>query len=77
VQEAQVVSPKSLLATEVNAALSLIVSDGASGVTEGVIEWIEGVIGSYQPAYVPTAAFPLRITLLDDTGEISKEWRRP
>jgi len=77
VQEAQVVSPGSLRGAEVNAALSVVVGDGTSGVTEGLIEQIVSVIGSYQPAYVPNAAFPLRVTLRDKDGKVAKEWRRP
>lgn len=77
VREAEVVSPTSLRISEVNAALSAVVSDGTQAVTADLIEQIVSVIGFYQPAYVPSAAFPLRITLRDEQGKISKEWRRP
>ena len=77
VQEAQIVSPESLREAEVNAALSSVIADGKSGVTEGMIEQIVRVVGSYQPAYVPGAPFPLRITLKDEDGKVTKEWRRP
>ena len=35
------------------------------------------VIRAHRPAFVPTAPLPLRVTLRDEAGNASKEWRRP
>ena len=77
VQEAQIVSPDSLMEADVNAALSSLIAESGPEVTDDTIERIVNTIGSYQPAYVPSAPFSLRIVRRDADGRVSQEWRRP
>ncbi len=76
VQEAQVFLPRRAQAESINASLaSVIGSDGE--VSEATIERIADVIRAHRPAFVPTAPLPLRVTLRDEAGNASQEWRRP
>lgn len=77
VQEAQIVSPDSLMEADVNAALSSLITGRGREVTDDTIERIVSAIGSYQPAYLPSAPFSLRIVGRDKDGRVSQEWRRP
>jgi len=75
VEDAEVILPKEARYAEVNAALAAALA-GAGEVDERLIERIEAVIRAFQPAFVPDAPFPLRITLRDEDGGVLEEWRR-
>ena len=75
VREAQVLSASVALTAEVNAALSVVVNN-ADGVSEALLESVVDVIRAYQPAFLPTASLPLRITMRDADGKVTDQWRK-
>jgi len=76
VQEAQVFLPRQVQAGSINAALASVIGSDDE-VSETTIERIADVIRANRPAFVPTAVLPLRVTLRDEEGKVSQEWRRP
>ncbi len=76
VMDFQVIVPQ--LAREVNAALQTVVGKvNPERMSDETIAAIEGVIRAYQPAFVPEAPFPLRITARGEDGATIAQWRKP
>ncbi len=76
VTDSQVIIPQ--LEREVNAALQTTVGDvDPEQMSAETIAAIEGVIRAYQPAFVPEAPFPLRITARGENGATIAQWRKP
>jgi len=75
VEEAEVILPKEARYAEVNAGLTIALA-GAGDIDDDLLNRIEAVIRSFQPAFVPDAPLPLRITLRGEDGGVLEEWRR-
>jgi len=75
VQRAEAILPETAIRAEVEVGLALALA-GADDVDDPLIDRIESVIRAFQPAFVPDASFPLRVTLRDEDGTAMKEWRR-
>jgi len=75
VEEAEVILPAEGRRAEVETGLAVALGE-AGEIDEPLIERIELVIRAFQPALVPEAPFPLRITLRGEDGGVIEEWRR-
>ena len=63
---------------ELNVALQAAVGDvDLEQISDETIAAIERVVRAYQPAFVPEAPFPLRITAWDKSEKTIAEWRLP